>query len=379
VTATEAVNASVPTVGTLNFDDWTQDPKYLYDVGVSPSVGYLIEVDSADADFWHGRMHLRSTSGQKIDADFALQYNIGDGGPSSCGNGPDATYNYGGQYVLCDVVVNLPIGSPAATWTLDSVELTDDTGATARYTQLGALPVHLTNDQTLQAGDFSVSPTEVDNWVDDQKVDLTLTPTGAVDGIASVTVRTSQGCTGSTTPSPEIAADGTVTVPFTMAAPYTSQCSVTGILVVDGAGDTAVYGTAYDAPALNLVVNQIPDTTAPVALSASLSSPTGSASQGETLTVDVSSIAAVDEMNVEVYDSTTNTVVYYKNGGVTKTTDGAITWGINLSGVAPGTYTVAFMLTDGDNLSTAYGFSSSQDPYSQPMPGGPLQFTVTAD
>jgi hypothetical protein len=42
------------------------------------------------------------------------------------------------------------------------------------------------------------------------------------------------------------------------------------------------------------------------------------------------------------------------------------------AGLAPGTYTVAFMLTDAGNLTSQFGY-----PNSAPVPGGPLEFTVT--
>jgi hypothetical protein len=41
-------------------------------------------------------------------------------------------------------------------------------------------------------------------------------------------------------------------------------------------------------------------------------------------------------------------------------------------GLAPGVYTVAFDLTDAGGLNSFYGY-----PNSQPVPGGPLTFTVT--
>ncbi|MBR7827254.1 hypothetical protein KDK95_13130 [Actinospica sp. MGRD01-02] len=375
VTATELQDASVPKIANVSFDNADQ-PTYLYDVGVSPTVGYLIEVTSADAGFWHGELHLRNTAGRTLDAAFSLQY--GFDGSTSCGNGPDAGVNWGASDVMCDVVVSIPAGSPAGTWTLDSVQLTDTAGAKAKYSHLGELPVQVTDDSKLQAGDFSLNPTSVNNWSSVQKIALSLTPTGATGGISTVVVDTNPGCGGSTTQSPAVSADGSLTVSISMPPIYQKQCSVTGIAVVDGAGDVAVYGSTFDGPALNLVANQIPDTSAPVALSASLSSPTTTSTQGELLSVDVSSFAGVGEMDVEVYDSTTGTSAYYQYGGVTWTTSGTLKWGINLSGVAPGTYTVAFTLIDNGGLSTAYGYAPSASSNSQPMPGGPLQFTVAA-
>lgn len=375
VTATDLPDASVPAIASTSFDN-AEQPTYLYDVGVSPSVGYLIEVTSADAGFWHGELRLRSTAGQTLDAAFSLQYHFD--GSTSCGNGPDAGVNYGGSDVMCDVVINIPAGSHPGTWTLDSVTLTDAAGATGDYPHLNQLPVYVTADKTLRADNFSLNPTSVNNWSSLQKIALSLTPVGAVGGISTVVVETNPGCGGSSTQSPPVAADGSVTVSISMPPIYQKQCSVTGIAVVDGAGNVAVYGSTFDGPALNLVVNQIPDTTAPIALSAALGSPTTTADQGEQLSVNVSSFAGVGQMDVDVYDSSTGSSVYYEYGGVTWTTSGTLKWGINLSGVAPGTYTVAFTLIDNGGLETDYGYPASTDPNSQPMPGGPLQFTVAA-
>jgi hypothetical protein len=60
-------------------------------------------------------------------------------------------------------------------------------------------------------------------------------------------------------------------------------------------------------------------------------------------------------------------------GGVPATLNGPVVFSVPTPvGMPPGTYTVAFQLTDAGGLTSSYGY-----PNTPPVPGGPLVFTVT--
>ena len=76
----------------------------------------------------------------------------------------------------------------------------------------------------------------------------------------------------------------------------------------------------------------------------------------------------MNQLSIYAFDSSGNEV-FEQSGGVSSISTNSF----NLSEFLPaGTYTVGFTLTDEGGLSTSYG-----TPGGQPMPGGPLQFTVT--
>jgi hypothetical protein len=83
-------------------------------------------------------------------------------------------------------------------------------------------------------------------------------------------------------------------------------------------------------------------------------------------------IAPVNEISTTVFDSS-GQIVGGGFGGVTATLTGPVSTIASLpAGLPPGTYTVAFQLTDAGGLTSSYGY-----PNSPPVPGGPLVFTVT--
>jgi hypothetical protein len=201
--------------------------------------------------------------------------------------------------------------------------------------------------------------------------------TGAKDGITSITVDFEPGgpCSQQTT-TPTLNADGTYSIPVSMFS-FANSCTVGGIAVVDGAGDVSVYGTEYGQPDLGITLTRVPDTTPPVATSASLSPTTltqSPDSQDVGLTVDIAdAVAPVNQMSATVFNSS-GVPVGGVSGGVTSTLTGPVSIGVSLeAGLPPGTYTVGFQITDAGGLTSSYGY-----PTSQPAPGGPLTFTVTS-
>ena len=372
VHAVETADASVPAIGSVGFTDFNT-PTYFNNANSAVTLDYQIEVTSADAGFWRGMVRVKGPGSQMIRVPFALTQYVD--GSSLCGDEP----SWGASDVFCEVKVTIPRNAAAGTWTLDGVDLTDTAGATGSYRHLGDLPVQITQNAVLSAGGFSVDPTAVNNWSSMASIALSFTPVGARDGIASVTVTTNPECGGAVANDPPVAADGSLTVHFFMPPTYPKQCTVTGIAVIDGAGDLAAYGSEFNGPALDLVVNQIPDTSPPVVLSATFRSSTTTQSQGELLTINVSSFAGVSEVELFLYNTATGQGGEYDFGGVPSVDGDTIPWGINTSGMAPGTYQVAFALDDNGGLSSWWGFPAGVSPNSQPLPGGPLQFTLTAD
>jgi len=368
---------SLDTVG-MSYDqlglNW--DEPGSYDDATGPvTVSYGLEVMDQDSGFWKGTMVLAGPGGQTVSARFANTN--ANYGWSGCGTDPEF-WGWDPTDELCTVQVTFPQGTAAGTWTVSKLKLTDAAGGETTYSKIDAAPVQLTQDAVLSADGFSLSSDTFNNWAGSASIGVNFTPHGAVGGIASVTVTTGDGCSGSTTNSPAVAADGSVTVQASVGSFYTQTCTITGISITDGAGDLAVYGTDFDGPPLSLTATQVPATTPPTATAASLGQTVVSSSNppnGLALTVQVSSFAAVDEISADIYNSA-GVPVGGGYGGVTWTTDGSVEFTIPYpynSNLPAGTYTVGFTLTDTAGHSTAYGY-----PGGTPAPSGPLTVTVTS-
>lgn len=218
----------------------------------------------------------------------------------------------------------------------------------------------------------------MNNWINIlNPVQITMTVAGAVQGVSAIYLDAANAapCQQFST-TPVVNPDGTVSAPIDVFQ-GTAVCSIGGIAIVDGAGNVALYGSEYNAPDPGVTITRVPDTTPPTATSASLTPTSLPASQtfdtSFTLTLQVvAPIAPVDQMSIFVFDSSGNQV-FQQSGGVPSTLTGQLQDFFNLSEfLSAGTYTIGFTLTDGGGLSTSYG-----TPGGQPMPGGPLQFTVT--
>src|SRR6185369_17790765 len=101
--------------------------------------------------------------------------------------------------VFCDVDVTIPTGSPSGAWTVDSIQVTNNIGLTRRYTgtDLSVQPIHVTRNDTVTASDFSLTPTEVNNWRDGQTITLSMRVAGAQQGLSSVVLQQT-GCAANT-------------------------------------------------------------------------------------------------------------------------------------------------------------------------------------
>ncbi|MEU2744169.1 hypothetical protein ABZ656_55390 [Streptomyces sp. NPDC007095] len=370
VTAKELVDSAGPTYEWISVPP--DQPTYLYNAAKPVTVAYDIEVVDPESGFYKGEVTVAGPGGQTASGKLKV-VTAGDG-TTSCG--PN-TGSWGINDMICGVSVTIPAGAAAGTWAVSRIRLTDNAGNTSVHRNLNLAPVQVTQNGTLQASDFSITPKAVNNWSAPQKLSITMQPNGVRQGLASATVWTDTGCGGSVTQAPVISADGTITVTATMFQTYDKECTITGIALVDGAGDVAAYGSYFDEPDLNLVVTQIPDTTPPVATSASLSFTTVAASalpRNVELTADVTSFAGVNGYSLTIYDSTGDPVGG-GYGGLFAVTDGTVQIVAGLSqGLAPGVYTVGFTLTDSGGLHAQYGYPGN---VGSPAPSGPLQITVT--
>jgi hypothetical protein len=337
--------------------------------GSGADLNYQLFITDAEAGFWKGRLRLSGPGGAQAVADIVLEDR---GALQVCGETPV----FDTHVVLCDVTVSLPVNSPTGAWSVSAVELTDNVGNSTSLTDVPAMPVQVTRNDVLSASGFAVDPAEVDNWREFQTVTLSLTPAGAHDGLTTMTVRGNR-CFASTS-TPTLHPDGTASVPVIMPT-RVSECRITGIELVDDAGNIALYGSLFSAPDPGLVITRIPDPTAPQVLTAALTDTTIAESEqpvriGVNVTVDASSGAPVSAFSVTLYDSQ-GASVGGASGGIHEEPGGVLHLQvITVSGLAPGVYTAGFTLYgDADNFAQ-YGYPGG---VGLPVPGGPLELTIT--
>jgi hypothetical protein len=370
VSATELADTAAPTYDQLALYPPDQQP-YLYDNGTSASVSYTLEVVDPGSGFWKGAIVLSGPDGQHAVGTFDAAYSVTDG-LDLCGQDP----GWGTQDILCTATVTIPANAAAGAWSVSAIALTDNAGNTKVYGGLSELPVTVTADKVITASGFTASPSAVDDWGFGGYTTLTMAVTGATGGVSAIYVNGTPGGCGQRSTTPTLNSDGTYSVPMFM-APNAFKCTITGIAVVDGAGDVSLYGSEYGAPDPGVTITQVPDTTPPVVTAASLSSstlPYSTDQQGVLLTITVDDpVAPVNGFTVLLYNSS-GQGGGLSYGGVSAVLKGTITLDVPIyGGTAPGTYTVGFMLTDSAGLTSTYG-----SPTSQPVPGGPLTLTITS-
>jgi len=347
-----------------------EQDEFVYDPGSGARLRYSVSADDEQAGIWKGLLVLAGPGG----AEAALPFEVADTGGFylRCGDNEIVVFP---QHVICDLAVTLPPGAAAGTWTVSALELTDNAGNSVRLTDTPARPVRVTRNEVLSATDLAVDPPVVDNWRGQRQVTVAARPVGARDGVRRMVVRTDR-C-HDVDVAPAVAADGTVTARLTVSE-FVERCVVTGVALVDGAGNVAVHGERFGAPPLDLVIERLPDTVPPVAVAAALTRTTVPTSEvgdaiGLDVTVDTTSPAPVDRYSVTVYDSD-GVSVGGAGGGVHEPADGVLHLAAYVYGLPPGVYTVGFSLTDAGDRSSHYGYPSGAG---QPAPNGPLVLTVT--
>jgi hypothetical protein len=364
LTATELPDSTPPAYDSLEFPVQPGPSRpYVYNGGSGGSSSYYFNADDAQSGFWKGTLTLAGPGGKALSASFSYQYSVPDQ-VGACGS---ATV-FDDTSAACQPTVTIPANAPAGTWTVSKLELWDNAGNHATYRNLNALPVIVTSNSVVRASGFTASPNPVNNWTQTQTVQISLNVSGAQGGVGTIYVDFTAGSPCSQqSDTPTANPDGTYSVPISMLSIATS-CTVAGIAVLDGAGNVAVYGTEYGEPDLGIKLTRVPDTTPPVATSASVSPaslPQSADSQFVGLTVDVSDpVAPVTEISETIFD-TSGTIVGGGFGGVTATLSGPVISSVPVpAGLPPGTYTVAFQLTDAGGLTSSYGY-----PTSPPSPG----------
>ncbi|HEY2640407.1 MAG TPA: hypothetical protein VGI66_11070 [Streptosporangiaceae bacterium] len=372
LTATELVDSTAPTYDSLGFPVAIGPSRpYVYNGGSGGSSSYGFNADDAQSGFWKGVLTLAGPGGQTLSASFSDVFSI-DNQYGTCGAG----IVFDDTSAQCQPAVTIPASAAPGTWTVSKLQLWDNAGNHATYRNLNVLPITVTSNSIIKASGFAASPTQVNNWVQTQTVQVSMNVTGAQGGVSAVYVDFTAGspCTQQAT-TPTLNPDGTYSVPVSMFS-IANSCTVDGIAIVDGNGDVSVYGAEYGEPDLGIELTRLPDTTPPVANGASLS-PTSLTqspnSQFVDLTVEVSdAIAPVTQMGETIFDSSGH-IVGGGSGGVVSTLTGPVVTSVPVpAGLPPGTYTVAFDLTDAGGLTSFYGY-----PNTQPVPGGPLTFTIT--
>lgn len=371
LTATELVDSTPPGYDSLQFPIVLGPSRpYVYNGGSGGSSSYSFNADDAQSGFWKGVLTLLGPGGATLSARFSYTYSLAEGA-GACGSGTV----FDDTSAWCQPTVTIPASAPSGTWTVTRLDLWDNAGNHAAYRNLNVLPITVTSNSAVQASGFTASPNPVNNWTQTQTVQIGMNVSGAQDGVATIYVDFAAGgpCEQQST-TPTANADGTYSVPVSMFS-IASSCTVAGVAVLDGAGNLAVYGPEYGGPGVGIQLSRVPDTTPPVATGASLSATSLPQTAGSIgLTVDVDdAIAPVTGFSATVFNSS-GFPVGGADGGLPATLNGPVSTSVYFStGLPPGTYTVAFQLTDEGGLESSYGY-----PNSQPVPGGPLQFTITS-
>jgi hypothetical protein len=371
LTATDLVDTTAPSYDSLMFASVEQRP-YVYDNGVNGSITYYLEVLDPQSGFWKGSLTLQGPGGQTARGTFSMVYSVTQQA-DFCGG----AYNFSGVVTdgQCDVTVTIPAGAAAGTWAVSKIVLVDNAGNKATYRGLDALPITVTANQVISASGFSASPDPVNDWGVDATTTVSFAVSGAVDGVSAAYVDT--GTNNCVQAGAATVSGDAVSVPLTVFQ-NTASCTITGIAVVDGAGDVSLYGSEYGAPSPGVTITQVPDTP-PAIASASLSPnsvPESTSAQTVTLTVTIGDVVApVQEVNAFLYDSSGDQV-----GGLDGSYQGpsagsgaTVTLSFSVpASLAPGVYTIGLILSDVAGESTVY------TPDGEATPGGPVQLTVTS-
>ncbi|MEV4117657.1 hypothetical protein [Micromonospora sp. NPDC049645] len=369
------VDASGPTVDTIRLA--TSEP-FLYVSDKPVSYPYEFTVQDYGSGFWKGTLKVAGPGSQSVTTPFTWERQSNGWGAIVCGDS-DASGGEEANYVACTVPVTLPAGASPGNWRLAQLVLFNNAGVRTTYQNPTTPSVTVTSNSTVQASEFAVSPAEVNNWREDAIVELSVAVTGATRGVASLRFWFEAGC-GQSAP-PVVKPDGHFALQVRVST-GTEACSLTGVAVVDGSGKAALYGSMFGAPDPRIRITRVASTEPPTALGATLSPTSSPASELSNLppvelTVSAAlKVAPARIAAVYVYDVDGN-VVYQSWGSGEQAEDGTVTDQLYLGwyGLTVGEYTIGFTLTDAAERTTSYGVLG--DPTSEPVPGGPLIFTVT--
>jgi hypothetical protein len=347
-------------------------PPYLY-LGTNQYLSYAVNPQDYQSGLWKGSVTVSGPGGASATGSFEELNAYGYPYGTCQGDIHDA---------MCDAVILIPAGSPSGVWSVSSVSFTNNAGQTKVYGGLNESPVTATSNEVLSASRFTATPNPVNSWKGYAAFKTSMNISGARSGVSSVQLTWQGNCYVQDAVTPTHNADGSYSVSSTMMQSnngHASTCDLAGVVIRDGAGDLALYGNTLRAPATGLTVGGVPDTTPPTATSAKLNITSVPQSKLSSASVYVAAAvtdptAPVDSFRTALYDSTGTATQGGAFGGTTVYPDGTVMLDVYLpSDLAPGTYTVSFTVIDSGWLSTTYG-----GPTGKPVPGGPLQITVTA-
>lgn len=336
------------------------------------SASYTFSAQDRPAGLYSASMRLAGPHGRTLPVSIPVHATPGQ---VQCGfmSGNDPTN------VQCGITVTFPARTPLGRWVVSALTLTDAAGNTVVFRRLNAVPVTVTSNQVIRAGSFRANPNPVNNWSAQNfyTVQFSMKVSGARHGVRRIYVDTfvDNGATCAQTQTRPVLKGDTFTVPIRVNW-MMEVCQVTGIAVVDGVGDVSLYGPDYGAPDPHFLIRQVPNASAPQAASASISPASVPSSQTgffqATMTINLTpGYAPVDGISVTIYDPNGNSIFGIVGGAFDD--NGVVTEFLTIGGpLQPGTYTVAFSITNAAQMTTAYG------PGENPVPGGPLTLTVTS-
>ncbi|MCA2215833.1 hypothetical protein [Jidongwangia harbinensis] len=133
---TQLVETDAPRLDDVTLGE-NQSP-YVVDPGTGVRVDYRVTATDLPSGLWKGRLVLAGPGGARLTTPFAA---VWDGRHLTCGsNLIDGIYDH----VECRVDVAIPAGTPAGTWTVARVTLTDRLGTSATITRPDGPTVYVT-------------------------------------------------------------------------------------------------------------------------------------------------------------------------------------------------------------------------------------------
>jgi hypothetical protein len=373
--ATTLADTTPPQLGYATLEgSWNNEPVYAYVKDDAYLLLYTASPSDYESGFSHGAVTVTGPGGQTATGTVRAQWFEEESG--SCGN------RYGGDIhqPACGIIVLLPAHAATGEWNMSGFTLTDNAGNTTTVTGLVTSPINVTANDVVSVRSITATPNPVNNWHGSARTTLTLAVDGALDGIATVRGGFEWSRCQQFTATPTAAPDGTVSVPILMYR-QSSECVLTSLIVTDGAGNVAVYGTDHHAPATGLTIARLPNTTPPTAAGFTLSRQTftqaevSSWSAAFALTATVTApVAPVD--GYDLYVILADGSAYPLSGGGTSAWNGQLQLNASLpSHLTPGTYRLGLRIGDAGGLSSAYNLPWYQNNTS--VMDGSLSITVT--
>lgn len=375
--ANTLVDSTPPTIDRLELQthQWNATSGYAYVKDQSHYLNYATTVHDGGTGFWKGSVSLTGPGGQTATGEFeAIHFGLDN---PSCGS------RSGGDIhdFSCSVSVLLPSNAQTGTWHVTDVVLTDNAGNEGAVSEFSALPVVVTSNDVVSASNFSTDPDPVNNWVTDGWLKLLMNVHGAQNGVATIEATFDWPRCDQISTIPTIEPDGRLSTPVRMNR-NSRDCVVTGLIITDGAGNVALYGSAHNAPSPDLVVRRLPNTSPPTATGFHVTPDTVAQSElfSAWLVVTMSVTAPIAPVNGYdlYYLDSAGSVNPLSTGGVSVGPENVLTLYASLPYfIEPGSYTLGIRLSDASGLVSSYGLPGWPDNHD--LPEGALRFTVTAD